>query len=215
MQFLSQAPFSGRSGLLGSFTFLRCGPIPTQKWRPLRFVALSMSAAIFDDDAAHRSSGAAAAILQRKYAVTLCQRRPRLTTQVLLVNQTENVLDGKITFLDRRSTCHRRQRASDKVPASYRVAAKSAFRLRTPDTADASVGLFDLRLRSSADLPVGFLVFSYRAGGVTVSSTGVPSVRTCKRGAPVCGSCRAAPFRCRPVSRLRMFRMRPCASHSM
>ena len=101
------------------------------------------------------------------------------TTQVVLVNQTENVLDGKITFYDQsgQPTAVESKLGSGSS-FNYRVQAKSAFRLRTSDSATLRVGSVRISSTASGDLPVGFLIFSYRTGGVTVSATGVPPVRT-------------------------------------
>jgi hypothetical protein len=179
VQFLSQAPFSGRSGLVGSFTFFALRSDPNTKvaaiairgvvnergdflMTTLPIVPLEQQPLFSGSTLSHFASGQG------------------WTTQVLLVNQTENVLDGKVTFLDQAGQpATVDSELGQGSSFNYRVAAKSAFRLRTSDTTTLRVGSVRIsNSASSADIPVGFLVFSYRSGGVTVSSTGVPSVRT-------------------------------------
>ena len=179
VQFLSQAPFNAPSGLVGTFTFFALRSDPNTKvaalairgftnergdflMTTLPIVPLQLAASFTGSTLPHFASGLG------------------WTTQVVLINQTENVLDGKIVFLDQAGQpIAVESELGSGSSFNYRVQAKSAFRLRTSDSATLRVG--SVRIGSivpSGDLPVGFLIFSYRTGGVTVSATGVPPVRT-------------------------------------
>src|SRR5205809_4653204 len=101
-------------------------------------------------------------------------------TQIILVNPTGTELRGTIAFTDQVG-----QLAvidTENGPGaffSYRVAARSSWRLRTSNTGSLYVG--SVRFRTSTDgtdIPIGFLIFRYQsAAGFTVTEAGVPPAR--------------------------------------
>jgi len=100
------------------------------------------------------------------------------TTQVSLVNPTDNAISGTLRFIDSRG-----------LPASltvngvailgdvnYSIASRSATQFVTAGGSDA-VAAGSIRILPSQDnaTPAGSLIFSYRAGGVRVTEAGLPA----------------------------------------
>jgi hypothetical protein len=100
------------------------------------------------------------------------------TTQVLLVNPTDNPISGTLRFID-----------SGGQPASvalngaavvgdmnYSIAARSATQFITAGTS-STAGAGSIRIIPSENnaTPAGSLVFSYRVGGVRVTEAGLPA----------------------------------------
>jgi hypothetical protein len=178
VQFLSQAPFNAPSGLIGTFTFFVLRVDPNTKiaaiairgfvnergdflMTTLPVAPLAAPVAFGGSTLSHFASGGG------------------WSTQVVLLNQTDNVLAGTVTFLNQAgqpSSVEGEGAAGSSF--NYRIPAKSAWRLRTSDTGALRVG--SVRIGTTvpaADLPASFLIFSYRVGSATVSSAGVPGTR--------------------------------------
>jgi len=174
-QFLSQAPFNGGSGLIGTFTFFTLRSDPDVKVGAIALRGFTNERGEF--------------LLTTLPIAPVGQRGlfggdilPQFasgggwTTQVVLVNPTAAEEAGTISFIDQ--TGAPSSIASENGSGAgfnYRIAAKSAWRLRTSNAGALHSG--SVRIRSSNgvdDIPAGFLIFSFQAGSVTVSAAGVP-----------------------------------------
>src|SRR5262249_25449439 len=98
------------------------------------------------------------------------------TTQISLVNPTENAIGGTLRFINSRG-----QPASVTLngapvlgDVSYSIAPRSATQFVTAGDSNA-VGAGSIRIIPSQNdaAPVGSLVFSYRAGGIRVTEAGL------------------------------------------
>jgi len=102
------------------------------------------------------------------------------STQVILVNPTDAEEDGTITFIGQNGQSTTVGSAFGTGSSfTYHLAAGSSFKLQTVNTGSLSTG--SVRLASTgitADIPVGFLIFSFQSNGITVSSAGISPSRS-------------------------------------
>ena len=159
--FLNQAPFNGGTSVSGTFSFTASVPVSVIALRGLtneRSEFLITTLPVADLSAAAGSD----TILFPHFA-----DGGGWTTQILLVNTTDNSMSGSIQF------------SASLPPANYTLPGRSSFKLRTPGIAAAvTTGFVQVMPNSGSMSPIGVGVFSFRNGGVTVSEAGVPSIRT-------------------------------------
>ena len=176
-KFLSEAPFNV-SALLGTFTFFILRSAPDQTVGAIALRGFTNERGEF---------------LMTTLPVTPLGQRglysgnmiPHFasgggwTTQIVLLNPTDTELDGQVSFIDQSGLPDViGSESGSNSSFSYRVAPRSSWRLRTSNTGALHVG--SVRLSSSvdgADIPIGFLIFSFQTAGVRVSESGVPPVR--------------------------------------
>jgi len=108
------------------------------------------------------------------------------TTQVILVNPTDQTQSGIVQFFSQGSA------SAPGLPLAmgtvesgtanifnYSIPARAAFRLRTTAaSANTSVGSVRVTPASGTSAPSGVAVFSFRQSNITVTEAGVPAVRT-------------------------------------
>jgi len=100
------------------------------------------------------------------------------TTEVILVNPTNQEAEGIVIFTDQNGDpVTVGSDSGSRSVFTYRLAARSSWRLRTDSTGPLGVGSVRLLSTSIADIPIGFLNFSYHSGGVTVSAAGLSPSR--------------------------------------
>src|SRR5207244_3079104 len=86
-------------------------------------------------------------------------------THILLVNTTDNMLNGSLQF------------SGSSTPSPYTVAARSSFQLLTSGIGSSTTtGSIRLTPATGTKTPVGVAVFSFKNAGVTVSEAGVQPV---------------------------------------
>jgi len=90
------------------------------------------------------------------------------STEILLLNPTDNVLTGRIEFRNDAGEI------LDLNLGEYGIAPRSSVRLSTPGTSPSAVA-GSVRIIPDGVAPVSQVVFAYRTGGVTVSHAGVPT----------------------------------------
>ena len=100
------------------------------------------------------------------------------TTQLVLVNPSDEALSGTLTFRNPSSGAPLTLAVDGSTASSftYSVAGKSSRRLATTVTAGLQNGSVQLVPAAGQSAPVGLVVFSFRAGGITISEAGVPTV---------------------------------------
>jgi hypothetical protein len=179
-RFLTEPPFNGGSAFLGTFTFFTLSPASDL---PVAAIALRG----FTNERGE--------FLMTTLPVTPVGQRGLFSgdtiphfatgggwaTQIILVNPTDAELRGTIAFTDQ--TGQLAVIDTENGPGalfSYRVAARSSWRLRTSNAGSSYAG--SVRIRTStggSDIPIGFLIFRYRsATGITVTEAGVPPARS-------------------------------------
>jgi hypothetical protein len=175
-RFLSQAPFNG-SAVIGTFTFftlrsdtdVRVGAIALRGFTNERGEFLMTTLPIVPIGSPELFGGS---VLPQFVA------GGGWTTEVVLVNPAEKEMAGTITFTDQAGELAGINSGNASGASfDYRVAAKSAWRLRTADTGALQLGSVRINAAAGADTPVGFLIFSFQSGSVTVSAAGVPAAR--------------------------------------
>jgi spore coat protein CotH len=177
-QFLNSAPFNSGELTAGTFTFTSSTPVAAVALRGLTnerseflittlpvipVAAQSNSSVVFP----HFADGGG------------------WTTQVILVNPTEQVLTGSLQFLSQGSGTAAGQpivvataEAGSAAGFSYSIPPRAAFRLRTDGgSAGASVGSVRVVPASNSSAPAGVSIFSFRNGGITVTEAGVSAAR--------------------------------------
>jgi hypothetical protein len=91
------------------------------------------------------------------------------TTQVVLVNSSDTDTTGTLQFFG--------QSGATTETQTYAIAARSSVNIRRSSTGTAiRVGSIHVIPDSGGPTPVGLSIFSYSAGGITVTETGVPTL---------------------------------------
>jgi hypothetical protein len=179
-QFLSEAPFNLAPDFQGTFTFFALTPKPD----------LSVAAIALRGLINQRGD-----FVMTTLPVTPLDEHPLFagdtlphfavgagwSTQIVLVNPTDQELAGTAAFVDPAGAAVvvAAETGADREFA-FRIAPKGSWRLRVPgNVTPLKVG--SVRLTSVAagvPLPVGFLIFGYDTGGVTVTSAAIAAVRS-------------------------------------
>ncbi len=162
--FLDQAPFNAGTGFKGTFSFTASAPVAVVALHgrtnergeflitTLPVVDLSAPATSTTVVFPHFADGGG------------------WTTQLVLVNPTDNPLSGAIQFVAQTGQ-------AVGSPSSYSIAARSSFTLQTPGTASTvQVGSILVTPTPGNAAPSGVAIFSLRNNGVTVTEAGVPAV---------------------------------------
>lgn len=93
------------------------------------------------------------------------------TTQFVLVNPTDSAITGTLQFATQGG------QTGNSVP--YQIAARSAWRYSTSDTAPSvTTGSAEAIPDASNVAPVGVAIFSLQQNGITISTAGVPSLES-------------------------------------
>jgi hypothetical protein len=93
------------------------------------------------------------------------------TTQLVLVNPTDNPITGTFTFID--------QNGTPGTSSPYQIPPRTSRRFMSPNAGSVTrVGSAEVTADPANAAPVGLAIFSYTAGGITVSQAGVPSLDT-------------------------------------
>jgi len=168
--FLNQPPFSGPASLSGSFTFNSSVPISVIAIRGYtnersEFLITTLPVA---DLAAAPASGA---ILFPHFA-----DGGGWTTQIVLVNPTDNVLSGIVQFRDQSGQfTNVNINGQTDNSFSYSIAARSSQKLQTSGAgASPLVGTVQAIGAGNGTAPAGLVIFSFHSNGVTVAEAGVP-----------------------------------------
>lgn len=177
-RFLNEAPFNGGTSVFGTFTFrstLKVAAIALRGFANERseFLMTTLPVAPLEEETEY-------------FRLLTGANLPHFaagdgwTTQLVFVNQTDQVLTGTVFFTDPNGqsvTVDTDLGSSNRF--SYRVLARSAWRLRTSVTGTLRMGsVLFLADAVSTAVPVGSVVFSYKRSGVTVSEAGVPPPRS-------------------------------------
>ncbi len=173
--FLNEAPFNGGSTVNGSFTFTASAPVGVVALRGLtneRSEFLITTLPVLDLTAAaappstlsHFADGGG------------------WTTQVVLVNPSDEAISGTVQFMGQGSNTAAAQPAAVSIDGrvasafSYAIAPRSSVRLRTLG-AGTAVQVGSVRIAASGNrLPDATAIFSFRKNGITVSEAGVPAI---------------------------------------
>jgi len=167
--FLDQAPFNGRSSLSGSLTFNSSLPISVIAIRGYNnerseFLITTLPVA---DLAAAPASGA---IVFPHFA-----DGGGWTTQIVLVNPTDNVLTGSIQFRDQAGQASNLS-VNGQNSSSYSIPARSFQKLQTSGTGSSILsGSVRAIPAANGTAPSGVAIFSFRNDGKTVAEAGVPA----------------------------------------
>jgi hypothetical protein len=169
-RFLNEAPFSGGSALLGTFTFTASQPISVVALRGLtneRSEFLITTLPVADLSIAPGSG----AFVFPHYA-----DGAGWTTKLLLVNTTDTPMSGTILFCGQGGCPAAVQPVGSNA---YTLPARSSFQFQTADAANTvTTGSIQVTPASGSKAPAGVAVFSLNSGGVTVSTAGVPASGT-------------------------------------
>jgi hypothetical protein len=176
--FLNQSPFNGGSSLSGTFTFSSNVPVAVVALRGLtnersEFLLTTLPV-----------SPLTAATGEIAYFPHFADGGG-WSTQVVLVNPTDEVLAGTVQFLGQGTTSAPAQPVSVSIGTqvsssfSYTIPARSSTKLQTAGNMSA-VRAGSVRVTPSAGgkTPSGLAIFSFRNGGVTVAEAGVSAART-------------------------------------
>ena len=176
--FLNEAPFNGDSSISGTFTFSSSVPVAAIALRGFtnergEFLLTTLPV-----------SPLTAAAGQTVYFPHFADGGG-WTTQVILVNPTDNTLTGAVQFLEQGTGAAAAQPVSMTIDGltastfSYTIPGRSSQRLQTAGT-DSSVQAGSVRVTPStnAQAPSGLAVFSLKSGGVTVAEAGVSAAQT-------------------------------------
>jgi hypothetical protein len=169
-KFLNQAPFSGGSALMGTFTFNASQPISVVALRGLtneRSEFLITTLPVADLSITPASGG----FVFPHYA-----DGGGWTSKLLLVNTTDTPVSGTILFCDQGGCPAAVQPI---VSNAYTLPARSSFQFQTAGAANTvTTGSIRVTPASGSKAPAGVAVFSFKSGGVTVSTAGVPASST-------------------------------------
>jgi hypothetical protein len=174
--FLDQGPFNVVAPFIGTFTFSSSAPVSVIALRGLvneRSEFLITTLPVVDLAAPTGQS-----LMFPHFA-----DGGGWTTQIILVNPTDQTLTGKVQFFDQGSANTAGAPLSLTVEGqpgttfSYSLEARSSQRLRTSGQgADTQAGSVHLAPDVGTKTPSGLLVFSYKRAGITVSEAGVANV---------------------------------------
>ncbi|HYR83367.1 MAG TPA: kelch repeat-containing protein [Terriglobia bacterium] len=160
-RFLNEKPFEGGDNIQGSFSFSASTPIVAIALRGLtneRSEFLMTTLPVADLDATVRHN-----------PVTLAQYASGggWTTQVLLVNSTEEPSFGTIHFFD--------DSGNERSREAYQVAPRSSSRITAANSSSETVaGSVQVEPFGGAT-PVSLAIFSYAPAGITITETGTAS----------------------------------------
>jgi len=161
-RFLNEKPFEGGDNIQGSFSFSASMPIVAIALRGFtneRSEFLMTTLPVADLDATVRHD-----------PITLAQYASGggWTTQVLLVNPTEEPSFGTIHFFD--------DSGMERSRESYQVAAGSSSRITASNSSSETVvGSVQVEPSGGIATPVSLAVFSYAPAGTTITETGAAS----------------------------------------
>src|SRR5439155_7449895 len=100
------------------------------------------------------------------------------TTQIVLVNTTDNALTGTVQFRDQsgqNTTVTVNGQSNSSFP--YSIPARSSQKLQTSGTASSTTaGSVLVSPSGNSATPSGLAIFSFRNAGVTVTEAGVPAI---------------------------------------
>ena len=168
-KFLDQAPFNGRSSLIGSFSFTASLPVAVVALRGLlneRSEFLLTTLPVTDLGEPSKTD----ALLFPHFA-----DGGGWTTQIVLVNPTDSLITGTIQFRDPAGT-----NVSLGGPVgtnlAYAIPPRATQKLPTPGiTQSTTTGSVRVAPTGNTPAPSGLAIFTFRKGGVTVSEAGVPA----------------------------------------
>jgi len=163
--FLNQPPFNSGSGVNGTFTFTASAPVAVVALRGLtneRGEFLMTTLPVTDLSVA----GTSQELFFPHFA-----EGGGWTTQIVLVNNSDQALNGSVQF--------RSSSGQNLDRLTYSIPSRSSRVLRT-SSVDSTTQSGSVRLTPAAgnNSPVGLLVFSFRKDGIVVSEAGVPALRT-------------------------------------
>jgi hypothetical protein len=157
--FLNEGPFGGSMPFTGSFTLTSS--------RPVSVVALR---SYLNERADFLITTTPVTNLDSPVAGTVFPHFADgggWTTQVMLVNPTDDIVSGVLVFSDQAG-----QPVSD---LAYSIPGKAAKQFFTPGTSNTtSAGSIRIQPAANNAIPAGSLLFSYRIGGVRVTEAGLP-----------------------------------------
>ena len=180
VKFLNEAPFNGGSNLRGTFTFnsdLAVGVIALRGYYTERpggseFLITTLPVA---DTAAPTSTSA---VLLPHFA-----EGQGWSTQIILVNPTDNTLTGAVHFFDAGTATTPALPASLMVDGqigstfNYTIPRRASLRLKTAGAgANVLTGSVRIVPANSSVSPSANVIFAYKFDGVTVSEAGVSEV---------------------------------------
>ena len=176
--FLDQAPFNSGSPVNGTFTFNSSVPVSAVALRGLtneRSDFLITTLPIADPTASVQES-----IVFPHFA-----DGAGWTTQIVLVNPTEQTLSGIAQFIGQGAGSSPAQPVSVTIDGrsdsqfQYSIAPRSSRRLATSGSGSTiQAGSVRVTPATGNASPVGVAIFAFRSGGVTVSEAGVPASRS-------------------------------------
>jgi hypothetical protein len=175
--FLSQPPFNGPNSFEGSFTFTSSQSISAIALRGLTNERSDFLMTTLPVVAASDTSSSAAI---PHFAVG-----GGWSTRLVLVNPTNDVLNGRVDFMDQgapNSSASPLSLSVNDVRASgfnYFIPPHGINRVTLKSTLDGTMGAGSMRIASSNGTvaPSGLAIFSFNSGGVTVSEASVPIER--------------------------------------
>jgi hypothetical protein len=165
--FIDQAPFNAGTSFKGTLTFTASAPVAVVALRGRtneRGEFLITTLPVVDLSAAPATGGSG--VVFPHYA-----DGGGWTTQVVLVNPTDNALSGSLQFYSQGG-----QLVGS--ASAYSVPARGSFTLQTPGTSNSvQVGSIRVTPAGANDpIPSGVAIFSLRNNGVVVTEAGVPAV---------------------------------------
>jgi len=166
--FLSDAPFNGPADFIGSFSFSSTLPVSIVALRGTtneraEFLLTTLSVAETNSTAASSQN-----VVFPHFA-----DGNGWSTQILLVNPTDNPISGTMRFVDQLG---RPQNVPIDGPPDYTIPARAALRYQTRGDATATaVGSVWITPSPNSAAPTGSLIFSLRNGGTRIAEAGVPA----------------------------------------
>lgn len=175
--FLGEAPFRGGSNLRGTLTFSSNAPVSVIALRGLanqRSEFLMTTLPVTDPS----SPGTSGTVIFPHFA-----DGGGWTTQVILVNPTDQAVSGQVEFFGRGSATSAAQPVTLTVDGQtnrtfvYSIPGRSSRRLRTSGiAASPTVGSVRITPSANSTAPSGLGIFSFNNAGVTVTEAGVPAL---------------------------------------
>lgn len=175
--FLNQAPFNGGPSINGTFTFSSSTPVAAVALRGLEnerseFLITTLPV-----------TPLAAATGETVYFPHFADGAG-WTTQILLVNPTDDTMTGTVRFIGQGSKSAPAEPATVTIGGqsgsifNYTVPGRSSRRFQTAGSG-ASAGVGSVRVIPSANgkAPSGLAIFSFRKAGVTVAEAGVSAAQ--------------------------------------
>jgi hypothetical protein len=172
-KFLDEPPFNGGSSVSGTFTFNSNQPVAVVALRGLineRSEFLMTTLPVSPVSAAGAATGTGPGAAGEMGFFPQFADGAGWTTQLVLVNPTDEVLTGTVAFW---------VAGESGSPFSYTIPPRSSRRIQTlGEGTGVQVGSIRVHPASNNKMPSGLTIFSLKNGdGVTVSEAGVPSAR--------------------------------------